>query len=99
MRNLGLFILVILIAVAFAGAGVYYLIPNVPGGHILLFSISSSHDTYHLKHALLAFGLAILALLAARFVQPLPPEKIKTRRLVESTAKSRKQTAGPDKKS
>jgi uncharacterized membrane protein len=99
MRNLGLFILVILIAVACAGAGVYYLIPNVPGGHILLFSISGNPNTYHLKHALVCFGLAILALLAVRFVQPLPPEKIKTRRLAESTAKSGNQTAGPDKKS
>ncbi len=99
MRNLGLFFLMILIAIACAGAGVYYLIPNVPGGHILLFSISGNPNTYHLKHALVCFGLAILALLAVRFVQPLPPEKRKSGQLIGSTAKPGNQNAEPDKKS
>jgi uncharacterized membrane protein len=87
MRSLGLFILVILLAVAFAGAGVYYLIPDVPGGHILIFSINGNPNTYHLKHALVCFGLSVLTLLAVRYVQPLPQEKIKTKELVESTSK------------
>ena len=79
-----MFILVVLVAIACAGIGVYYLIPNIP--HILIFSISGNPNTYHLKHALVFFGLAVLALLAVRYVQPLPAEKMKTKRLVESTA-------------
>jgi len=79
-----MFILVVLVAIACAGIGVYYLIPNIP--HILIFSISGNPNTYHLKHALVFFGLAVLALLAVRYIQPLPTEKMKTKRLVESTA-------------
>ncbi len=79
-----MFIVVVLVAIACAGIGVYYLIPNIP--HILFFSISGNPNTYHLKHALVFFGLSVLALLAVRYVQPLPTEKMKTKRLVESTA-------------
>lgn len=91
-----MFILVVLVAIACAGIGVYYLIPDIP--HILIFSISGNPNTYHLKHALVFFGLAVLALLAVRYVQPLPAEKIKTKRLVESTAQQSKQQSEPGKK-
>lgn len=84
MRSLGLFVVVILLAIAFAGIGVYYLIPGIY--HILIFSISDNPYTYHLKHALLFFALSVAALISARYVQPLPPEKIKTRRLTEEEA-------------
>jgi hypothetical protein len=85
MRNLGMFIIVILIAVACAGIGVYYLIPGIY--HVLLLSVSGNPYTYHLKHALIFFGLAVLAMLAVRFVQPLPREKMPTGPLVESSSK------------
>lgn len=84
MRSLGLFVVVILLAIAFAGIGVYYLIPGIY--HILIFSISDNPYTYHLKHALLFFALSVAALISARYVQPLPPEKVKTRRLTEEEA-------------
>lgn len=80
-----MFIIVILIAVACAGIGVYYLIPGIY--HVLLLSVSGNPYTYHLKHALIFFGLAVLAMLAVRYVQPLPREKISTRPLVESSSK------------
>ncbi|HEU5367334.1 MAG TPA: hypothetical protein VFU69_02675 [Ktedonobacterales bacterium] len=89
MRSLGMFIIVVLIAIACAGIGVYYLIPGID--HILIFSVSGNPRAYHLKHALVFFGLAVLALLAVRYVQPLPAEKMKTKPLVESTAKQGKQ--------
>jgi uncharacterized membrane protein len=91
-----MFIVVVLIAIACAGIGVYYLIPNIP--HILFFSISGNPNTYHLKHALFFFGLSVLALLAVRYVQPLPTEKTKTKRLVESTAQHSKHQSEPDTK-
>jgi uncharacterized membrane protein len=91
-----MFILVVLVAIACAGIGVYYLIPGIP--HILFFSISGNPNTYHLKHALVFFGLAVLALLAVRYVQPLPTEKIKTKRLVESTAQPGAQQSERSKK-
>jgi uncharacterized membrane protein len=91
-----MFILVVLVAIACAGIGVYYLIPGIP--HILFFSISGNPNTYHLKHALFFFGLSVLALLAVRYVQPLPTEKIKTKRLVESTAQQGTQQSEPGKK-
>ena len=84
MRSLGIYIIVVLVAIACAGIGVYYLVPGID--HILIFSVSGNPRAYHLKHALFFFGLAVLALLAVRYVQPLPSEKIKTKRLVESTA-------------
>jgi hypothetical protein len=99
MRSLGLYVLVILVAIIFAGLGVYYLVPNVPGGHILFFSISGNPNTYHLKHALVCFALAVLALLGVRYVQPLPPEKIKTRRLAESAVNQGKGQSEPGAKS
>jgi uncharacterized membrane protein len=98
-RSLGLFVLLVVIAIVCAGIGVYYLIPNVPGGHILFFSISGNPNTYHLKHALVFFALAVLALLGVRYVQPLPTEKIKTRRLVESASKPGKDQVDSDKTS
>ena len=79
MRSFGLFVVVILLAIAFAGIGVYYLIPGIY--HILIFSISGNPRAYHLKHALIFFALSVAALILVRYVQPLPPEKIKTRRL------------------
>ena len=90
MRNLALFIIVVLIAVACAGIGVYYLIPGIY--HVLLFSISGDPYAYHLKHALVFFALAVLVMLGVRFVQPLPTEKLKTKPLVESTANQGKQS-------
>ncbi len=93
MRSLGMFVVVILIALACAGIGVYYLIPGIP--HILFFSISGNPNTYHLKHALVFFGLAVLALLAVRYVQPLPPEKSKTRPLIKSPLKRGKNHSEP----
>ncbi len=95
MRNLGLYILVILVAVACAGIGVYYLIPGIY--HVLLFSISGNPYAYHLKHALVFFGLAVLVMLAVRYVQPLPVEKLKTKRLGESTAQQSTQQSEPGK--
>lgn len=89
MRSLGLFIIVVLVAIACAGIGVYYLVPGID--HILIFSVSGNPRAYHLKHALLFFGLAVLAMLALRYVQPLPVEKTKTKPLVESPAKQGKQ--------
>lgn len=80
-----MFIIVILLAIACAGIGVYYLIPGID--HILIFSISGNPRAYHLKHALFFFGLAVLAMLAVRYVQPLPREKMTTRPLVESSLK------------
>lgn len=80
-----MFIIVILIAVACAGIGVYYLIPGIY--HVLLLSVSGNPYTYHLKHALIFFGLAVLAMLAVRFVQPIPAEKMRTKPLAESAAK------------
>ena len=97
MRSLGVYLLVILVAIACAGIGVYYLIPGFE--HILLFSISGNPNTYHLKHALVFFGLSVVALLGVRFVQPLPPERLKTRRLAESATKSGKPQSEPDKTS
>ncbi len=88
MRNIGTFIIVILLAIACAGIGVYYLIPGIP--HILIFSVSGNPYAYHLKHALVFFGLAVLALLAVRYVMPLPPEKMKTRKLVESAKREKR---------
>ncbi len=99
MRSLGLYILVVLVAIIFAGIGVYYLIPNIPGGHILLFSISGNPNTYHLKHALVCFAISVLALLGVRYVQPLPPEKTKTRRLAESAVQPGQSQSEPGKKS
>lgn len=84
MRNFGLFVVVILIAIACAGIGVYYLIPGID--HILIFSISGNPRAYHLKHALVFFALSVGALISVRYIQPLPPEKIKTRRLTEEEA-------------
>ena len=81
MRSFGLFVVVILLAIACAGIGVYYLIPGIY--HVLLFSISGNPYSYHLKHALIFFALSVAALISVRYVQPLPPEKIKTRRLEE----------------
>jgi hypothetical protein len=88
MRSLGMFVIVILVAIACAGIGVYYLIPGIY--HILIFSVSGNPYAYHLKHALVCFGLAVLALLAVRYVQPLPKEKMKTRPNVESKSKQAK---------
>jgi len=82
MRSFGLFVVVILVAIACAGIGVYYLIPGIY--HVLLFSISGNPYHYHLKHALIFFAVSVLALIAVRYVQPLPAEKIKTRPLKES---------------
>lgn len=81
MRNLGLFVVVILLAIVCAGIGVYYLIPGIY--HILLFSISGNPRAYHLKHALIFFALSVAALISVRYVQPLPPEKQKTRHLTD----------------
>ena len=81
MRSFGLFVVVILLAIACAGIGVYYLIPGIY--HVLLFSISGNPYAYHLKHALIFFALSVTALISVRYVQPLPPEKIKTRHLTE----------------
>lgn len=81
MRSFGMFVVVILLAIACAGIGVYYLIPGIY--HVLLFSISGNPYAYHLKHALIFFALSVAALISVRYVQPLPPEKIKTRRLAE----------------
>lgn len=44
--------------------GVYYLVPGI--WHPLTFS--SSPTAAHLKHALLFFGLAVLGVIATRFV-------------------------------
>ena len=44
--------------------GIYYLIPGIY--HPLTFS--SSPTSSHLKHTLLFFGLAVLALIGTRFV-------------------------------
>jgi D-alanyl-lipoteichoic acid acyltransferase DltB (MBOAT superfamily) len=93
MRSFALFIIVILVAIACAGIGVYYLIPGIY--HILILSVSGNPYTYHLKHALLFFGLAVLALLAVRYVMPLPVEKTKTRPLAESTSKPGKHPSEP----
>jgi uncharacterized membrane protein len=81
MRSFGLFVVVILLAIVCAGIGVYYLIPGIY--HVLLFSISGNPYSYHLKHALIFFALSVAALISVRYVQPLPPEKIKTRHLTE----------------
>ncbi len=81
MRSLGLFVVVILLAIVCAGIGVYYLIPGIY--HVLLFSISGNPYAYHLKHALIFFALSVAALISVRYVQPLPPEKIKTRHLTD----------------
>ena len=89
MRSLGMFIIVVLVAIACAGIGVYYLVPGID--HILIFSVSGNPRAYHLKHALLFFGLAVLAMLALRYVQPLPVEKTKTKPLVGSPAKQGEQ--------
>jgi hypothetical protein len=93
MRSVGMFVVVVLLAIACAGIGVYYLIPGID--HILIFSISGNPRAYHLKHALFFFGLSILALIAVRYVKPLspeqgdllPPEKMKTRPLKDAERK------------
>ena len=76
MRSVWMFLLVVLIAMACAGIGIYYLIPGIH--HILIISETGNPTAYHLKHAILFFVLAILALVALRYVQPLPAEKMKT---------------------
>jgi membrane protein implicated in regulation of membrane protease activity len=81
MRSVWMFLLVVLIAIACAGIGIYYLIPGIY--HILIISETGNPTAYHLKHALLFFVLAILSLVALRYVQPRPAEKIKTRPLEE----------------
>ncbi len=96
MRSLGMFVLVILVAVACAAIGVYYLIPDIP--HILIFSISGNPNTYHLKHALVFFGLAVLSLLAVRYVQPRPAEKRKSGALASSSSQPEKHQSEPAKK-
>jgi D-alanyl-lipoteichoic acid acyltransferase DltB (MBOAT superfamily) len=85
MRSFGLFVVVIVLAIICAGIGVYYLIPGIY--HILLFSISGNPYSYHLKHALIFFALSVVALISVRYVQPLPPEKIKTRHLTKEDYK------------
>lgn len=93
MRSVGMFVVVVLLAIACAGIGVYYLIPGID--HILIFSISGNPKAYHLKHALFFFGLSILVLIAVRYVKPLPPEqrdllppdKVKTRPLKDAERK------------
>jgi hypothetical protein len=85
MRSFGLFVVVILLAIVCAGIGVYYLIPGIY--HILIFSVSGNPRAYHLKHALVFFALSVAALISVRYVQPLPPEKIKTRHLTEEDYK------------
>jgi hypothetical protein len=89
-----MFVIVVLIAVACAGIGVYYLIPGIP--HILIFSISGNPNSYHLKHALVFFGLAVLALLGVRYVQPRPAEKMRTRPLTGAESKQGKNRAETD---
>lgn len=93
MRSFGLFVVVILLAISCSGIGVYYLIPGIY--HVLFFSISGNPYNYHLKHALFFFALSVLALIAVRYVKPLPPEqmgmlppeKIKTRPLKDTERK------------
>lgn len=91
MRSFGLFVVVILLAIVCAGIGVYYLIPGIY--HILLFSISGNPYSYHLKHALIFFALSVAALISVRYVQPLPPEKIKTRHLTDADYKKANRAA------
>ncbi|HEY7128010.1 MAG TPA: hypothetical protein VH540_29040 [Ktedonobacterales bacterium] len=85
MRSVWMFLLVVLIAIACAGIGIYYLIPGIY--HILIISETGNPKAYHLKHALLFFVLSILSLVALRYVQPLPAEKMKTHPLQEQEKK------------
>ncbi len=82
MRSFGLFVVMILLAIACAGLGVYYLIPGIY--HVLIFSLSGNPYNYHLKHALVCFALSVLALISVRYVQPLPADKMKTRPLKDA---------------
>lgn len=51
-----------LLAVVCLAAGIYYLIPGI--NHVLVFERPTER---HVKHALVFFGLAAIALLGARF--------------------------------
>jgi hypothetical protein len=63
MRNRQLFFLALAAVGVCIVLGVYYLIPGIY--HPLTFS--GSPTASHLKHALVFFGLAVLALIASRF--------------------------------
>jgi H+/Cl- antiporter ClcA len=64
MKNRQLFILMLVASAVCAVIGVYYLVPGVY--HVLTFSGTPTDS--HLTHALLFFGLALLGLIASRFV-------------------------------
>lgn len=51
-----------LVAVACLAAGIYYLVPGI--NHVLVFERPTER---HVKHALVFFGLAVIALIGARF--------------------------------
>ena len=64
MTNRQLFILMLVASAVCVLIGVYYLVPGVY--HVLTFSGTPTDS--HLTHALLFFGLAVLGLIASRFV-------------------------------
>ncbi len=64
MTNRQLFILVLVASAVCALIGVYYLIPGIY--HVLTFD--GSPTATRLTHALLFFGLAVLGVIASRFV-------------------------------
>lgn len=63
MRGSGNLILAVLVALIFAGIGMFYLVPGV---FHPLSADTYSHTTAHLKHALVFFVAAVLTLILGR---------------------------------
>jgi hypothetical protein len=59
------------IAIVCVAIGVYYLIPIPNGTHLL----ASTVDAADVKHALVFFGLAVVALVGARFAANTKPTR------------------------
>jgi hypothetical protein len=62
MKNPALFFGAILVAIIGVALGVFFLIPNV--NHII------ADSNVHIKHAILFFGIGVIAILAALVTRP-----------------------------
>ena len=71
MRGSGNLILAVVVALIFAGIGIFYLIPGV---FHPLSADTYSHTTAHLKHALVFFVAAVVSLVVGRLASVAPRE-------------------------
>lgn len=71
MRGSGNLILAVVVALIFAGIGIFYLVPGV---YHPLSADTYSHTTAHLKHALAFFLAAVVALVLGRLASAQPKE-------------------------